>query len=201
VFDVEVVRIAADTDVETYVPMFAAAAELGAQRVCVNIDDPDRTRTIDRFAKLCDLAAPAGLSLDVEFMIWRPVARLEDAVAVVRGAGKRNGGVLVDALHLHRSGGSATDVAALDPALIGSFQLCDARGKAPDPSEIINEARTDRLPPGEGELPLRELIDALPPGMPLSLEIPMTRSAPELSPVARARRIYRAASAFLSKCA
>jgi hypothetical protein len=35
---------------------------------------------------LCDLAAPFDLALDVEFMIWRPIARLQDAVNVEGGS-------------------------------------------------------------------------------------------------------------------
>jgi sugar phosphate isomerase/epimerase len=197
VFDVEVVRLAPETDVPAYAAMFEAAAELGAQRVCVNVDDPDRSRTIDRFGALCDLAAASHLGVDVEFMIWRPVARLEDAAEIVSAAGRPNGGILIDALHLIRSGGSAAAVAALDPALIGSVQLCDARADAPEPSGIIDEARGDRLPPGEGALPLNELLDALPEGLTLGLEVPMSRSAPSLAPLDRARRVYRAAQALL----
>ena len=119
VFDIEVVRLAEATDVETYVAAFETAAVLGAHRATVNIDDPDRSRTVDRFGRLCDLAAPHGLSLDIEFMIWRPVARLEDAVSIVTAAARRNGHVLVDALHLDRSGGTPAAVAAVDAALIG----------------------------------------------------------------------------------
>src|SRR5258706_4794228 len=123
VFDIEVVRLAPDTDVNAYAPIFEAGAELGAQRVCVNVDDTDTARTIDRFAALCDLAARWNLGVDIEFMIWRPVARLADAAAIVTAAGKTNGGIPVDALHLSRSGGSSADVASPDPKLLGSVKL------------------------------------------------------------------------------
>ena len=122
VFDIEVVRLAEATDVETYVAAFETAAVLGAHRATVNIDDPDRSHTVDRFGRLCDLAAPHRSSLDIEFMIWRPVARLEDAVSIVTAAARRNGHVLVDALHLDRSGGTPAAVAAVDAALIGCVQ-------------------------------------------------------------------------------
>ena len=153
IFDIEVVRLAPETDVQSYAEIFEAGAELGAQRVGVNVDDPDRARTIDRFAQLCDLAARSNLAVDLEFMIWRPVARLEDAVAIVTAAGRPNGTILVDALHLSRSGGTPAAVASVDPALIGSMQICDAPKQAPEPSGIIDEARSDRLLPGDGDLP------------------------------------------------
>jgi sugar phosphate isomerase/epimerase len=175
VSDIEVVRIAPDTRASDYAEAFEAGAELGAQRVCINIDDAERARVIDRFGELCDLAEPFGLALDVEFMVWRPVARLEDAASVVKAVRKPNAFVLVDALHLARSGGTVASVEALDPALIGSVQLCDAPLASPPPAGIIDEARGNRLLPGEGELPLRELLAVLPNDMPLSAEVPLAR--------------------------
>jgi sugar phosphate isomerase/epimerase len=153
-------------------------------------------RAIDRFAELCDLAKLSNLSVDLEFMVWRPVARIADAVEIVRGAGRSNGAILIDALHLFRSGGGASAIAALDPALIGSVQLCDARAEAPDPSGIIDEARGNRLPPGEGALPLSELVAALPENVTFGLEVPMS-ATPPVPALERARRVHRAANAFL----
>jgi sugar phosphate isomerase/epimerase len=198
VSDIEVVRIAPDTIVETYATAFEAGAELGARRVCVNIDDPERARVIDRFGALCDLAAPFGLALDVEFMLWRPVARLEDAVDVVSSAQRPNGFVMIDALHLIRSGGDVAAVASLDPRLIGSVQLCDAPLASPPPSGIIDEARSDRLVPGEGELPLLELLAALADDIPTAVEVPLTRLHPSLGPLERARRVHAATQALLA---
>jgi sugar phosphate isomerase/epimerase len=197
VFDIEVLRLAAETDVETYAAAFESAAALGARRACVNIDDPDRSRTIDRFGRLCDLAAPYGLGLDIEFMIWRPVARIEDAVTVAQAAGRSNGQILIDALHLDRSGGTPAAVGALDPALIGSVQLCDAPKTRPEASGIIDEARAGRLAPGEGDLPLAALLDALPPSVPLAVEVPLARSMPNATPLERACHVRAATEKFL----
>jgi sugar phosphate isomerase/epimerase len=197
VSDIVVVRLASDTDVDTYAVAFEAGAELGARRVCVNIDDPERARVIDRFGALCDLAAPYGLALDLEFMLWRPVARLEDAVDVVRSAGRPNGFVLIDALHLFRSGGDVAAVAALDPKLIGSVQLCDAPLASPPFSGIIEEARSDRLLPGEGELPLLDLLAVLRDDIPTAVEVPMTRRHPSLGPRERASRVHAATEGLL----
>ena len=160
---------------DDYVPAFEVGAELGARRVCINIDDPERARVIDRLGALCDLARPFGLALDIEFMIWRPVARLEDAVDIVKAVRNDNAFVLIDALHLFRSGGTVEAVAALDPALIGSVQLCDAPIESPPPSGIVDEARGNRLLPGEGNLPLSKLLAALPKDVPLSAEVHLAR--------------------------
>jgi sugar phosphate isomerase/epimerase len=180
VSDIEVVRVAADTNSEDYAGAFETGAELGAQRVCINIDDAECGRVIDRLGALCDLARPFGLALDIEFMIWRPIARLEDAVNLVKAVGRPNAFVLIDALHLIRSGGTVAAVAALDPVLIGSVQLCDAPLTSPPSSGIVDEARANRLLPGEGKLPLRKLLAVLPEDVPLSAEVPLAREADSL---------------------
>jgi hypothetical protein len=54
---------------------------------------------------------------------------------------------------------------------------------------IIAEARSGRLLPGDGELPLRTLINVLPDDTVFSVEIP---AHDEASPAIRARRIYDA---------
>jgi hypothetical protein len=63
--------------------------------------------------------------------------------------------------------------------------------------EIIQEARSNRLPPGTGELTLRELLAELPDHTMLSLEVPMYSGAP---PDVRARRIYKATQALFESC-
>ena len=118
-------------------------------------------------------------------MIYRAIRSLGDAVDIVRAAGEPNIGLIVDALHLARSGGTSADVAAIPRSLISHAQLCDARAVAAvSPAE---EARGDRLLPGEGSLPLRDLLGALPADVPLALEIPVQALAP-LPVVDRIRR-------------
>jgi sugar phosphate isomerase/epimerase len=176
--------------------MFEAAAELGAQRVNVSGDDPEFSRLAAHFAEICELAGTFGLGIDLEFMRWRHVGSLPQAAEIVRLAGAQNGGILLDALHLFRSGGSLADVRALEPGLIRSAQLCDAPAAAPAPEEIIEEARNHRLPPGEGELPLGELVRSLQPGVALAVEVPMPPSA-GLTPQAHVQRIRKAAEELL----
>ncbi|MCF4123782.1 sugar phosphate isomerase/epimerase family protein [Methylobacterium sp. SyP6R] len=175
VYDIEFVVVGEDFVPASLSGMLEAAAGLGARRLSVCGDDADRPRLVARFAELCDLAAGFGMGVDLECMAWRRVASLPDAVRVVEAAGRPNGGVLVDALHLARTGGSPEDVRAVPPHLIRHAQLCDAPAQAPDSTEaIIQEARAGRLPPGEGALPLQALVAALPPTTALSIEVPVT---------------------------
>jgi sugar phosphate isomerase/epimerase len=188
VHDVEFVPLTPQLRPDDLRRPLALAAELGARRLSVSGDDADRDRLVDRFARLCDLAAEHGLGVDLEFMRFRVVGTLADALDVAMRADRPNGRVLVDVLHLIRSGGSARTLAGVAPRWIGSVQLCDAPRQDPGDAGLVAEAREGRLFPGEGELPLHELLAALPADVPLSVEVPTGHSHPGLPAEARARR-------------
>jgi sugar phosphate isomerase/epimerase len=61
------------------------------------------------------------------------------------------------------------------------------------------EARHDRLPPGEGGLPLKELMARLPRGIDISVEVPLSGERNKLAPVERARVLHAAAQKFLAQ--
>ncbi|MFJ3111964.1 sugar phosphate isomerase/epimerase family protein [Pseudomonas putida] len=172
VTDIEFVSLTAQAQVADYQPLLAAGAELGALSLTVSGDDDDVARLTGNFAALCELARGHGLRVDLEFMRWRPVATLQQACTVVTGAGQDNGGVLVDALHLFRSGGQVADLAGVDPRLLRAVQLCDAPLLAPVEELIIAEAREGRMLPGQGQLPLAALVAALPTQLCVSVEVP-----------------------------
>lgn len=196
VHDIEFVTLSEDFVPASLAGILEAAAGLGARRLSVCGDDADRPRLVARFAELCDLAAGFGMGVDLECMAWRRVASLPDAVGVVEAAGRPNGGVLVDALHLARTGGSPEDVRAVPPRLIRHAQLCDAPARAPASTDaVVQEARAGRMPPGEGALPLAALVAALPPTAALSIEVPITGTA---SPEAHVRANLAAARRVLA---
>lgn len=179
VLDIEVMLINEQTDITSFLPCIEAGAALGATRLGVNGEDPELDRFTEKFAQLCDLAKPYGMEVDLEFMVWRPIQNIHVAEKVVRTAGRHNAKILIDTLHLARSGGTLADVQALDPKLIGAMQICDAPWVGPLPHEtsaIIAEARSGRLPPLEGELSLVELVRAIPSSTPISVEVPMFTS-------------------------
>lgn len=195
--DVEIATIDATFAPESLAGVLESAAELGARTLSVCGDDPDRSRLTATYAALCDLAAGFGIGVDLEWMAWRHVRTLADALAVVTAADRPNGAVLVDALHLTRTGSVAVDLRAVPPGLIRSVQLCDARAEPPiGTEEIIREARSGRLPPGAGVLPLDALMAELPADAALSAEVPMGTDRP---PAERARRVYDATRALLER--
>jgi sugar phosphate isomerase/epimerase len=100
------------------------------------------------------------------------VASLVDAVELVRRSNQPNAGVVIDALHLNQSGGTPADVMRVDPALIGSAQVCDGPLK-PMIAQYYYNALNERQIPGKGELPLVELLAALPSGVTVGIEVPL----------------------------
>ena len=133
--------------------------------------DADRSRTAERFATLAAHSATAqGPRIAVEFMVFSEVPTLGAALDVVAQTGSDTVGILVDALHLSRSGGTPAEVAGVDPALLPYLQLCDAPADAAH-DDLLHEARHLRLLPGDGALPLAALLDAAPDDAPLSLEV------------------------------
>ena len=76
------------------------------------------------------------------------------------------------------------------------MQLCDARPERPaDMQEIIRQARSDRLFPGQGGLDLKGLLRAFSGEIPISLEIPISK---RMEPLERARRALDATRAILT---
>ena len=131
VYDIEFVTVGEGFVAADLAAMLASAAELGAKRLSVCGDDPDPARQVASFAALCDLAAGFGMGVDLECMAWRQVASFPDAVRVVEAAGRPNGGALVDAIHLSRTGGSPADLAGVPPQLDPQRPALRRPGPAP----------------------------------------------------------------------
>lgn len=150
-----------------------SAAELGARRLSVCGDDPDHGRFVANLSALAEIASKVGIGIDLEIMPWRQIGTLDAAVEAVAATGTANVGVLIDALHLARSGSRPADLAGLPASLIRSVQLCDAPAARPaDVAALIAEARGGRLPPGLGALPLGDLIKVIPQDAVISVEVP-----------------------------
>jgi sugar phosphate isomerase/epimerase len=173
VLDVEFLRF--EPEIPEGIPegFLEAGARLGAQYVLVMSTEPLEARTIERFCDLCDRARQYGLHVCLEFAIYTGVRTLADAARLVKQSACTNASVLVDALHFSRSGGWPADIAGVDPSLFRYAQICDAPAAIPTVSaDLIREARTGRLLPGDGALPLRDLVKALPATTVLGIEVP-----------------------------
>lgn len=165
--------------------MLDMMAELGAPAVNAVVIDPDRARALDQFSALAGMAAGRGLTAMVEFMpMMMPPGNLAEALEFIAESGAANGKVLIDSMHFFRSGSKTEELAGIDPSRIGYIQLCDV--PMPKAFESMTaemfqaygeEARHNRLCPGEGDLPLGSFLAALPRDLTVGLEVPMLAKA------------------------
>lgn len=192
VFDIEFFIIGPDFQAQSLEQIVADAADIGARRLSVCGDDPDRGRLIGNLSEFCALAGRYGMAVDLENMGWRTVNTYRESAAVVQACGQDNLGVLVDAIHFFRNGGNVQDI---DPDIVRHVQLCDVAGPAPQGAEaMINEARSGRLPPGDGILPLPDLLSALGGKAAISVEVPLVADG---SPLEHLRELHLKARAVL----
>jgi sugar phosphate isomerase/epimerase len=187
--DVEPVILGPDGDVGD--ALIEAAIELEARFVLVASRQPVTRALVDRFGSLCDRASGSGITVVMEFLPIFAVASLAQALTVVRDAARPNSGVLIDTLHLARSGGSVADLTTVDPRLFPYLQLADAPSVPIDDSipGLVKEALHGRVLLGDGQLDVAGLLDAV-PDVPLSFEL-RSRSLMDAypDPVQRARAV------------
>ncbi len=172
VLDIELARLGTTEEPEDYLGIMEAGADLGACHLICQAPDHDHSRVADRFAKLCELAKPFGLTVDLEFLPWSKMANLTDAARIVEQANSDNAGILVDILHFARSASTLQQLSHLPKSWFNFVHLCDADKAIPTTAEgLIHTARCDRNFPGEGGINVNEIISAI-PQVPYSLEIP-----------------------------
>jgi sugar phosphate isomerase/epimerase len=190
--------IRAERDIRELAADLEIMAELGVGRINGVSMDPDRSRSFDQFAVLAEMAGAHGMEASVELTPGLTVGDLETALAVLRHVQRPNFRLLIDTMHFVRSGSRAADLVAVDPALIGYVQLCDAPLQATI-ADYMEEAMFERMVPGEGELPLREILVGLPAGVVIGLEVPMRGSAEAgVGPHDRLRRCVEGARRLLA---
>lgn len=189
--------IRAGVDIADHAAEIDILAQLGTPLVNVVTIESDPARNRDQFGLFADLAAERGLLASIEYMPGLPVGSLEAARDLAVRSARPNARLLIDAMHLYRSGDGAEEVGALDPALIGYAQVCDVPLVAPH-GDYGHEARFDRRIAGDGDLPLVDFVRALPCDCIVGLEIPMRDKAlAGIGPVERLRPAVDAARALL----
>lgn len=125
----------------------------------------------EAFARACARAGEDGIRLAIEFLPGTGIPDLATAVAVVQEAGACNGSVLLDAWHFARGGGTLADLIPDAVATIGAVQLSD---RSPEQDAEPYVPRKGRKLPGDGALPLREMVarvTAAHPDLPIGAEV------------------------------
>lgn len=198
VLDIELARMTSGDDPRDFLRFLEAGAELGARHVITQLPDSDFSRKTDRFAELCRLARPLGLTIDLEFPSWTETGDLREAVRVLRAAAQPNAGLLIDVLHFARSGSSVEELRELPSEWFHYAHVCDAPAEIPTTTAgLIHTARFERLFPGEGGIDVLGILGALPAGIPYALEIPRAMLVAQVGAKEHARLAIGAARRHL----
>jgi sugar phosphate isomerase/epimerase len=159
---------------------------------------PFRGRPVPRdcmargIAELAARSRPHGLSLAIEFIPDTGIPDLRTAAAIIGLCGASNVGILLDVWHFARSGGTTADIEALPRDALLGVQLCDRRIGAEAGPYI---PMSNRLLPGEGDLPVAGILDAAlrnSPSAIVSLEV----FSQELADLPSVHAAFRAAAAL-----
>lgn len=205
VLDVEVIWIKPDSRLDDYRKVIDVGAELGAANVLCVSSDPDQGATADKLSALCRHAEGSGMRVALEFGIFTEVKDLRQALAILDRVGHPLRAVLIDPIHVDRSGTSVDQISAIDRALLPYAQMCDARAERPDPADfdaVITDAIDLREQCGQGVLPLAAMLQALPAAIPLSIELRSAALRDAFShPAMRAKAVLDATQDWLESLA
>ncbi len=171
--DIEVVWIKPGPLDPDHLHIIDIGLELGARNLLCVSSDPDAGATRDKLMALMAHAAGGDIRVNLEFGLFTQVKTIHQASAILRAIDAPNMGLLIDALHWTRSGGTLADIAAVPREWLGYAQLCDAPMPGADPADpgaILIEALDGRVPLGQGGLDLPGMLGALPPGLPVGIE-------------------------------
>jgi sugar phosphate isomerase/epimerase len=137
----------------------AAAHALGARAInlahylCAPVPQPALADAIGAIARR---AAREALEIWIEFMPDGGIPDLATAAALAREVGAPNVGLTLDTWHFFRTGEGLDALAALPAGTIRALQAADAKGDLRGTG--ARPPTADRLLPGAGVIPLREIL-------------------------------------------
>lgn len=114
-------------------------------------------RIIDAFAALCTEAEDYGATIGFEFMASAMIHNLKDSLEMVEKAGAKNGGLVLDIVHVVNLGISYEEISRIPLQYLISVELNDG-GLPGSPRHDPSGAR---LFCGEGEFDIRGFIASL----------------------------------------
>jgi sugar phosphate isomerase/epimerase len=191
VLDVELARITEDVDPRSFERALELGGELGAKRMIMSAwtqSRDDRNFLVDVYGETCDLAAPYGITVDLEFPSFSRLRTLDETLDIVRAADRPNGGILVDTLYLHLSRVDLGELLHVPSELFHFLHISDCLPGIADTREgMIQLARDARLYPGEGWIDFAGIIERM-PMVDYSIELPNQSRVAELGYEEHARR-------------
>ena len=172
----EVFVLSSAEAVKSYRPALELGARLGAKTAsAINVTNPDSVHVSELLAQLAEIASEYGLGVTFEPLAMFATSTLAQARDIIR-ASRVDAGIVFDAFHLVREGGSVPDLCAIEPGLIRHVQFCDG-ALSVSREQARYEASFERLYPGDGAFPLVELFSNVPIDISWGIEAPSKRRA------------------------
>jgi sugar phosphate isomerase/epimerase len=115
---------------------------------------------IERFGEVCDRAADFGMKVGIEFLPFTNVRTATDAMELVSGADRRNGGVCVDIWHHRRGANDSSLIEAMPADKVMAIQINDGP-MTPGLPDYKEDCLLNRVAPGDGEMQVAEFVAML----------------------------------------
>lgn len=165
-----------DAEASGCIPTVEAFADLGCRAINIVSFEKDRAREVEQAHKVAEIVCNAGMTVVWEYgsQCQADVLGVLEDIRQMRGAGL-DAQLLIDPMHFTRRGQRAQELVGVEPELIGYFQICDV--PLVGEGKYMEEALHRRLAPGDGELPLHDIIRVLPDGVTYSMEVPQVARA------------------------
>ena len=150
---------------ETRTLLLEAAEELGADHIKIGDlgnDCADIPEMTEEFAVLCRQAAERGTNVLYEMLpaAFSRAPTLDAVLAICQGAGAKNGGIMLDNLHLQRTGTLPQDIVRKIPrGLPLGVEIND--GMLATPVNFVDSVINKRLLPGDGEFDIAAFLHAV----------------------------------------
>lgn len=145
--------------------LLEAAEALGANHIKVSDlanDGGSLDQMTEEFARLCAEAEERGTKVLFEMLPaeFSSLPSLDAVLSLTRGSGAKNGGIMLDNLHMVRTGTSHDDIATklTSDDLIG-VELND--GALAQPVDFMDSVINRRLLPGDGEFDIAGFLKAV----------------------------------------
>jgi 4-hydroxyphenylpyruvate dioxygenase len=116
---------------------------------------------VDHFGALCERAARHSIRCDIEFVPFFGISDLATAWTIIQQSGVENAGIMFDFWHYCRGNRNDTLLRSIPGDRITGVQFDDATLVPPPGRSLFEDTMCYRRPPGEGEMPIREITSVL----------------------------------------
>jgi sugar phosphate isomerase/epimerase len=140
--------------------LLAAAEALGARHIKVGDffhTDTPMPQVIDSFAALCRDAAAHGTKVVYELMPFAMIDTLPDTLAMLKGAGEKNGGIIFDLWHIVKMGIPYEEISRFPLEYFFGVEINDGTFAAP--WSLHEDTINHRMLCGEGQFDIRGFLD------------------------------------------